>query len=124
MYIAPNMVHISPEFNKLMSEMFDRGLDFGLYRLMGDGLPGLYVLYGANSGWYTLTVGDYEDGLKWSLWNGCHDQETELQPWTNLDDCLKVFDQAVLWDANKEDELFPGLEWLPQGQIVDGAENA
>ncbi len=121
MYIAPNMVHLSPEFNKVMTEMFDRGMDFGLYRLMGE-FPGLYIVSNANSGLYALTVGDYLDGLQWSLWNGCHVQETELQPWTNLDDCLELFDRAVLWDAKKEDELFPGLEWLPQGQIIDGGQ--
>lgn len=113
MYIAPNKVHISPEFNKVMSEMSDRGIDFGIYRLMGD-FPGLYVTFAAMSGWHTLVIGDYKEGLQWGLWDGCHEQETESQPWVSLSKCLEVFDRAILWEAKKDDELFPGLQWLPQ----------
>jgi hypothetical protein len=33
------------------------------------------------------------------------------QPWVSLDDCLEVFDRAILWDAKREDELFPCLNY-------------
>jgi hypothetical protein len=65
-YIDPGRIHISPAFTKLMAEMFDRGMAFELYQLRGE-FPGLYLTYCATSGWTTLTIGDYENGLRWSL---------------------------------------------------------
>jgi hypothetical protein len=118
LYPSPNELYFSPAFIKLMNEIVDRGMEFYLFRLGGDH-PGMYLTLAGGSGESSLTIGDYEDGLQWSFWNGCHDQETELQPWVSLDGCMEMFDRVLLWDARKEDELFPGLKWLPQGRIID-----
>jgi hypothetical protein len=117
-YTPPGLVHISPEFAKLITEMFDREMDISVHRLKGE-FPGLYIMCSPVSAWCSLCIRDYEPGLCWSVWNACFDQETEGQTWTNLDECLEVFDRVLLWDAQKNDELFPGLKWLPRGKIID-----
>jgi hypothetical protein len=118
LYPSPNELYFSPASIKLMNELVDREMEFYLFRLGGDH-PGMYLSLAGGFGESSLIIEDYEDGLQWSFWNGCFDQGTELQPWVSLDDCLEVFDRVILWDAKREDELFPGLKWLPRGKIID-----
>jgi L-alanine-DL-glutamate epimerase-like enolase superfamily enzyme len=106
-----NMLHLSHRFAQLICELCEKGIDRAVYPMTGDG-GGLYVSIEPESSFYNICILDNEGGLQWVMWENDIVRESMLQPFVSLDDCLAVLDKVILWEASKQDGLYPGLEWV------------